>query len=214
MDFKKILLPLMVLMLMAPTFGIITVTVVAPTAGQDFLPNQGEDTMDINFTVVDAIALNSVHTATIQFWNVDANIIVAQDVNLDNSNCSFTTAETWTTPGVSCFFRYTFPISGRPVETGTHVLDINVTGYEQGNLHEADDNVMTVFTVDNRYISTAVETMLNLAPLMLIAAVVVAGALTLAGVITARVALMAAVGAAVAVVATIVLALVMEVLTP
>ncbi len=168
MGLKKILIPLMVLFLASQAFAAVTTTINTPTAGQTFFPaTQNQRFMDINFTVVDSVATNPIHTVIIQFDSGDGNISIASDLNIDNSNCVFHVSEVWTTPGADCVIRYTFPRTGTTLSTRTYVLDVNAISSTAAGEATADDDAITTFRIDNRLVSGNVLTILNLSTLIL-----------------------------------------------
>ncbi len=167
MSLKKILIPLLVLFLASQAFAVTTTTINTPTAGQVFFPvTQNERFMDVNITVVDGTATNSIHTATIQFDTADGNVLIANDLNLSTADCVFHVSEVWTTPGVDCVVRHTFPRTGTTLATDTYVLDVNVTSFAAGE-NESEGIAITTFGIDNRLVSGNVLTILNLSTLIL-----------------------------------------------
>lgn len=185
MGLKKLLIPLMVLLIASMAFAITDdVTVVNP-AGQTFFPVlNNERFMDINFTVIDANSTTPIHKATIQFAIGDTNTIIAQDLNLSSSNCTFKTDQVWTTPGASCEIRYTFPRTGTIIPTGSYVLDVNVVNFASGGILEIDYNSgVNTFSMNNRLVSNNVLAILVLSTLILAAIFVISIALFLGNVI-------------------------------
>lgn len=214
---KYLMAILMVVMFAGLANAAITVTIVKPTENQAFFPNL-DDTrfMDINFTVVDNNADIPIHTTTIQFAIGDTNRIISNDVNLSSSNCSFKTDQIWTTPGASCLIKYTFPTTiGGTIPTGSYVLDVNVVAKATGSgLEIAHNSGVTTFSIDNRFVNTAVEALLNILPIILIASMLVGIVLLGFGAIDGRTMLIIAVGAVVSIIAVMVLSGIMGVLTP
>ncbi len=167
MGLKKLLIPWMVLLIASQAFGAITTTVNQPN-GQTFFPvTQNQRFMDVNFTVVDSNAGASIHTVIIQFDRGDVNVFVANDANLDSSNCVFATAQTWTTPGADCVIRYTFPRTGTTIPTGTYALDVNAIGKTPDGLFINNDVGVNTFSIDNRLVSSNVLAILALSTLIL-----------------------------------------------
>ncbi len=186
MNLKKLLIPLLVLLIASQAFATVTVTVNQPN-GQTFFPvTQNQRFMDINFTVVDDNAVAPIHTVIIQFnpRNGDANVAVATDVNLSSSNCVFATSNVWTTPGADCVIRYTFPRTGTIIGTNpTYVLDVNVASVNSANTAMADGTGVNTFGINNRLVSTNVLAILTLSTIILAAIFIISIALFLGNVI-------------------------------
>ncbi len=218
MDAKKVLvIALMVTLFAGFANAITSITVAVPAANELFLPNLGERFIDFNFRIVDSNSLNSIHRITVDFnVGTDTNYAIFTDLNLSSTNCDFSVAEVWTTPGVNCKIRFVFPSGVRQITTGTHVLDFNVHSYTQldGPLGIEDGNAVVTFRVDNRFVDTSVEALLNIMPLVLIAAMLVGIVLLGLGAIGGKTMIIIVVGAIVSIIAVIVLSGILGVLTP
>ena len=183
MGLKKLLIPLMVLLIVSQAFATVTTTVNQPN-GQTFFPvTQNQRFMDINMTVVDNNAANPIHTVIIQFDRGDVNVVISQDRNLDSAECVFATSNVWTTPGADCIVRYTFPRTGTIIPTGTYVLDVNVTAIDTLGETTNDGTGVNTFSINNRLVSESVLTILTLSTLILAAIFVISIALFLGNVI-------------------------------
>ena len=214
MGLKKLLIPLMVLLIVSQAFAAVTVTVNNPN-GQTFFPvTQNQRFMDINFTVVDNNAASSIHTAIIQFDRGDVNIVIAQDTNLDSSNCTFGVAQVWTSTGASCKIRYTFPRTGTIIPTGTYVLDVNVASITPQGHNLADGTGINTFGIDNRLVSASVLAILTLSTLILAAIFVISIALFLGNVIDGNMMVLIAVAGIGAVLGIILVSEFLLMLTP
>jgi len=217
MDVKKFFVPALILVMLAGfANATVTATINTPTSGQMFYPNIGDPYMDINIQVIDDNALNSIHTVTADYNLVqhgfDVNRTMATDLNLSSANCVFATINDWSTPGATCKFRFTFPNPRPP--TGNYSLDVNVVGslvYANGHQY---DHATTPFSIDNRFVSAATEALMNIIPIVLIAAVLVGLVLVGFGAMSGKTLLILAVGAIVAVIATVVYSGVLAILTP
>ena len=182
MDIKKLLIPMLVLLIASQVFAAVTVTVNNPN-GQTFYPvTENQRFMDIDFNVVDSNAENSIHTVIIQFAIGDTNTVISQDVNLD-TECTFFVQDVWTTPGTECVIRYTFPRTGTIIPTGTYVLDVNVTARDASSNSVTDTTGFNTFSIDNRLVSAGVLAILTLSTLILAAIFVISIALFLGNVI-------------------------------
>ncbi len=180
MGLKKLLIPLLVLLIASQAIATVTTTVNQPN-GQTFFPvTQNQRFMDINFTVVDSVGANSIHTTVIQFDRGDVNVVISQDVNLDTSNCNFVTDDDWSTPGADCVIRYTFPRTGTIIPTGTYALDVNAITVAGDNNNATGINT---FSIDNRLVSASVLAILALSTLILAAIFIISIALFLGNVI-------------------------------
>ena len=223
METKKILVMALLLTLFAglANAAVTIPSVTVPAANEIFYPNMGDRIVVLDFNVIDTNTLNSIHTVTIDF-NItgDTNKSIAADANLSSDNCTFTTSNVWTTPGANCHIRYTFPSGSLEVPTGTFVMDFNAVGYThydgavEGGGYEGDANALVVFSVDNRFVNSSVEALLNIIPIVLIAAVLVGIVLMGFGVISGKTVLILAIGAVVSIIAVIVLSGILDVLTP
>ena len=170
MGFKKLLIPLLVLLIASQAFATVTVTVNQPN-GQTFFPvTENQRFMDINITVVDSNLLNSIHTGTFQFAVGDSNTTIAEDLNLGTSNCVFAVDVNWGPPGADCVVRYTFPRTGTMIPTATYALDVNVHALTPNGLTEtAFGSGVNTFGIDNRLVSASVLAILTLSTLILAA---------------------------------------------
>ncbi len=171
--FKKLLIPLLVLLIASQAFASdVTVTVNQPN-GQTFFPvTQNQRFMDINLTIVDSNSENPIHTVTIQFDRGDSNVFVSTDQNLDSDECNFHVSNIWTTPGADCIIRYTFPRTGTIIPTGSYVLDVNVVSVDSVGDNNAEGLGINTFGMDNRLVSGNVLTILTLSTLILAAILV------------------------------------------
>lgn len=219
---KKIIILAMVLIAMVGTASAtVTLTLNAPTAGQVFRPNlDGTKYMDLNITYLDDIEENSIHELGIQFETADGNVWITTDsnteklgtdLNMSSSNCTFATADVWTTPGADCIIRYTFPTNPQ-LPTRGYVLDINGSSYVN-DLNDTGAAIGT-FSINNRWINSSTEALLNIIPVVLIAAVLVGVILMGFGTIGGKTLLVIIVGAIVSIIAVIVYTGLMDVLTP
>ena len=73
MGLKKLLIPLMVLLIASGALAVVTTTINFPDGDVFFPVTQNQRFMDINFTVTDNNSAASVHTVTIQFGSNDTN---------------------------------------------------------------------------------------------------------------------------------------------
>jgi len=212
---KKILLPLIVLLFVASVSAAPVITIYEPD-GNTYYPNQGDDFVDVRFRIINTGDLNAnpVYNATIQFENGDSNYFVANDTNLSEALCTYAAPLKWEGTGAVCTIRYIFPVSGSTVTTGAKVLDFNINAVGAGDDVNGNGRVNTTFTVDNRYISAAVEAMLSVITVILVAAAVVGVVLAFAGKIEPRTAMALGVAAAVAVIAVVVVSFMIATLTP
>ncbi|KKL62704.1 hypothetical protein LCGC14_2182570, partial [marine sediment metagenome] len=166
--------PLLVLLVASQAFATtVTVTVNQPS-GQTFFPvTENQRFMDINITVVDTNMLSSIHTGTFQFAIGDSNTIIAEDLNLDTSNCTFAVDVNWGSPGADCVVRYTFPRTGTMIPTATYALDVNVFALSPNGGIEADfGSGVSTFSIDNRLVSASVLAILTLSTLILAAVLI------------------------------------------
>lgn len=212
---KKILLPLMVLLFVASVSAVPVITLYEPD-GNTYYPNQGDDFIDVKFRIINTgdLSANPKYNATIQFDNGDTNYYVANDVNLSEALCTYATPLKWEGTGAVCTIRYTFPVAGSVVTTGTKALDFNVNAVGAADDVNGNGRKNTTFTVDNRYISAAVEAMLSVITVVLVAAALVGVVLAFAGRIEPTTAMAFGVTAAVAVIAVIVVSFMIATLTP
>ena len=223
---KKFLILAMVLIAMVGTASAApALTVNIPTDGQMFRPNlDGTVYVDLNITFVDAAdvdQLNSVHELGIQFATADGNVWITTDsnsakqgtdLNMSSSNCTFATSNVWTT-GADCIIRYTFPTNPQ-LGSGTYVLDINGSSYNVSGDINGTTTTIRVFNIDNRWINASTEALLNVVPIVLIAAVLVGVVLMGFGMIGGRTLLVIVVGAIVSIIAVVVYSGIMGALTP
>ena len=174
MNFKKLLIPLLLLLVASQAFATVVTTVNQPN-GQTFFPiTENQRSMDINITVTDDNSAATIHTATIQFAIGDTNTIIVEDLNLDSTEvsgeCVFATSNDWSSPGADCVIRYTFPRTGTIIPTGTYALDVNVFSLTPNGLTEtAFDSGVNTFSIDNRLVSASVLAILTLSTLILAA---------------------------------------------
>ena len=216
MDYKKFAIAALLLMVMASANAAITLTAVEPT-GNIYTPNMGTDYIDVRFTVVDDNGSVPIHKATIQFAKADGNVLIANDTNLSTSNCAFTTANLWTTPGATCTIRYILPTGNNQLPTRGYVIDYNVTGYTAAatvSWHFVEATTINTFSIDNRYVSNSVEGLLNILPIVLIAALVVSIVLAMAGILEPKTVIYIAIGGVISIIAVIIMAAILGVLTP
>lgn len=221
MDYKKILIPVLLLMVMASASAALTNTMNEPS-GNTYTPNMGTDYIDITFTVIDSVNTIPIHTAIIQYATADGNVVITDtnamvlaDTNLSSTNCTFTTANLWTTPGAKCTVRYYLPTGNNQLPSQMYVMDVNVVGFGIGAAQTTGDaTAIGVFYIDNRYVSNAVEGLLNILPIVLIAALIISIVLAMAGILEPKTVLIIAVGAVIAVIAVYVMAAIVGVLTP
>lgn len=218
---KKFLIMAMVLIAMIGTANAaITLTVNEPTANELFLPNMDSlEYIDVNITVVDSVATNSVHEISLQYYIGDANVFVISDsnsakggtdANLYDDQCKFFVSNVWTTPGADCIFR----IPTKNITSGNYILDANVTTYGQAGEFSASTTSVRTFRVDNRWINASTEALIIVIPVVLIAALLVGIVLLGMGAIGGKTLLIIVVGAVVSIIAVVVLSGIMDVLTP
>lgn len=175
MDLKKLLLPIMLIVMLVSASAAITVTINKPTSGQVFFPKlENQRTMDVNITVVDNNADVSVHIATIQYKYGDTNTFIWQDQNIGSDECSFAVANVWTGLGATCQVTYTFPRRASELSTNTYVLDVNVSGVDEtsGAPTVSGEKVGT-FGINNRLVDTGTEAIIGLAMLALAAVIII-----------------------------------------
>lgn len=222
---KKFLILAMVLIAMVGTANAaITVTINSPTAGQGYQPNfEGLEYIDINVHVVDSTAGNAEHGLAMTYAVGDTNTWITSDTNAERpgndanisiTRCNFSGADEDWTAGADCIWRYTLPLGNDQIPTGNYVLDVNVTAYDQGGKNEATGLAVQKFSIDNRWVNTAVEALLVIIPVVLIAALVVGIVLVGFGVVSGQTILILAVGAIISIIAVVVLSGIMGVLTP
>jgi len=192
MDYKILLLPLILLMAMAAASATVTVTINSPATGTTFQPNLTWDDrcIDINFTVVDDNANGSpMHTLNLfyDYNQNDANTYMAADVNLDSGECKFGSQGdyVWSTPGADCVVNYCWSTHSPPSGAG-YLLDANVSSDDSAGAYNDGAEGLISFNLYNRYISTAVEALVNTAPIVLAGAIIVTIVLSLLGVVSPR----------------------------
>jgi len=93
-------------------------------------------------------------------------------------------------------------------------LDFNVNAVGAAGDVNGNGRKNTTFTVDNRYISAAVEAMLSVVTVLLMAAAVIGVVLAFAGRIEPRTAMALGIAAAVGVIAVVVVSFMIATLTP
>ncbi len=217
MNVKKLLIPLLLLLIASQAFAAVTVVVNQPN-GQTFFPvTQNQRFMDINFTVVDNNADVSTHTTTIQFNpnTGDANIAVATDLNLSSSNCVFAVSNDWSDPGADCVVRYTFPRTGTILPTASFILDVNAVARTPADgFAIADGQGVNTFGIDNRLVSTNVLAILALSTIILAAIFVISIALFLGNVIDGQMMVFIAIAGIGAVLGIILVSEFLTLLTP
>lgn len=172
MNLKKLLIPLMVLLiasqaLAAPTT--ITTTMTSPDGHVYFPVINNEKEMDVTMTIIDSNAENSIHTVTIQYdpENGDGNTFVASDVNLSSSNCTFGVLDIWSGAGASCTIKHTFPRTGKVLTTQTYILDVNVFGKGSAEVIAAGGAAVDTFGIDNQRVNASILAILTLSTLIL-----------------------------------------------
>lgn len=225
MDAKKLLISaLIVMMFSGLANAAVDITVNDPATGRLIRPNfDGIKYIDFNVTYIDDDELNAIHELGIRYTVADTNVYMTSDsnsekpgsdINLSTDNCSFVTANVWTTPGADCIIRYTLPTSPQ-IPTGTYVIDFNGTSYSAAaGMFEANDLAAITLSFDNRFIDSAVEALLNLLPVILIAGVVIGIILVGFGAISPKTLLMITVAAVVTIIIVVVLSGIMGILTP
>jgi len=215
MDFKKAIVAMALFLFIAGASAAVTTTTVFPADGETIFPNQGVNDIDFTFTVVDTVATNGQHTATIKFWptgSTDANTIVVADVNLGANIC---TDGNFSDIADTCIYKYVLPTGTNAIGTNTYTLDVNVAAFAStGGATTANDNDITSMIIDNRFVSAAVEALMNILPVILIAALLVGIVLLFGGNLSAQSLLVIVVGAIVSIIAVLVFAVINGVLTP
>lgn len=207
MDYRKLLVALFLLLAIAPAFAAITVTVNKPTSGQIFYPNlvESDKCIDINYTVADNNASQSIHRANISYsYYKDGNTFISTDVNLNGGEeCALTGGTSWS--NATCHVYYCWQ-THKP-ETGNYVLDVNIHGYDPGNTFETiNARGMQTFSIDNRYISPGVEGLVTTIPVVIVAAILITIAFALLGVVSPKTVLYLLPALVVALIAIIVIA--------
>jgi hypothetical protein len=191
---RKALFPLFLLLFAGMAFAASTpyqkfdVNVISPTTGAVFYPNlyESHKCVDINFQVFDDNAGSSIHYVNVYYdLNIngtDGNVFMATDLNLSPANCSFHggTSVNFAT-GADCHFKYCF--SSNQQRNGTFALDVNAANKTNG-VRDLNAQQVLSFTIDNRYISSSTEAIVNVVPIVLVAAILIACALGLTGVIS------------------------------
>lgn len=190
MDYKKLLLPALFLVLvMATANAAITVTVTTPTANKNYQPNMNDadDCMDLNFMVADNNTNQPVHKANIYYDHPDGNVYILTDANLSGNSggyCKLGAAGSWAT--ATCALRYCWPSD---LTSGNYTIDVNVTGYHTGGtVSFANDEGFQNITIDNRYVTTSVEGLVNIIPIVLVGVILIVICLTLLGYIDPKIA--------------------------
>lgn len=169
MGIKKLLIPLMVLLIASQAFATVTTTMTQP-AGRVFYPIiNNERSMNVVMTIVDDNAANAIHTVTIQYDpdNGDANTLIATDLNLSSSNCTFSVANVWTGVGASCTVNHIFPRTEKTLATQTYILDANTTGRSSTGLLTASGTGIDTFGINNQRVSANILAILGLSTLIL-----------------------------------------------
>lgn len=226
METKKVLITALILVLFAGLANAaITVTVTTPAANQIYYPNviDGDEYVSIVLAITDDTAANPRHSVAIQYDPTDGNRWITpdentlttweNDLNLSSSNCTFTgVTDVWTT-GATCTINYLIPTTTQ-IPTGTYIMDVNVVAWTNGGAVNGEIGSVRVFGLDNRYISASVEALLNILPVVLIAAMLIGVVLLGFGAISSRTLLVIVVGAVVSIIAVVVLSGILGVLTP
>jgi len=216
MDLRKAIVAMALFLFIAGASAAVTTTTVFPADGETIYPNQGGvDDIDFTFTVADTVATNGQHTATIKFWptgSTDANTTVVADVNLGADIC---TDGTFSAVATTCIYKYTLPTGANAIGTNTYTLDVNVAAFAStGGATTANDNDITSMTIDNRFVDTSVEALMNIVPVLLAAIILVGIVLAYLGKLTPEVALMLAISAVIGIIAILVFSVVNGILTP
>lgn len=218
MNYKIAMVPILILLLLGSAFAAVTVTINSPTSGELFTPNlvSSDQVVVFDFNVVDSNIGGSVHIATLMYDFGDGNTFVFQDRNLSTSNCSFLADDIWSTNGgAHCKFTYRWRTHS-PVTANNYAFDLNVSSgnVTTGNEVTVIGQDLITLSIDNRFIDSSTETMLNVISIVLMAAVLVVAALALVGKITGTTVLVTAVMAMTAVIVIVVLTIVIDTLTP
>lgn len=182
MDARKLLVAFLLVAMLASANAALSVTVNEPAA-RTYTPNltDADKCFDVNVTIVDANAADTTFIANIYYNYGDNNTFIASDLNLDSGECSFATANVWTTPGADCVVRYCWSTHSPP--SGTYVFDFNVH-VPVSDVNNYHGQGIQVVGLDNRYVSTAIGSLLQAIPIVLVAAILIVVVLGLTGVLS------------------------------
>ena len=195
-NFSKVLAPFFLLMVMASVTaageGVVTVTVNEPATGTGYAPNlfEADKCFDWDFNVLDTNSGAAVHTVSIQYSYGDNNTFVIRDSNLGINYCTWggsSTPASWATlGGARCVIPNYCWATHDPV-TGPYSALVDVNSYGLSILdQDADGNTHIKFSLDNRYISSSVEALVNVVPLVLVAAMIILVTMGLMGWVSPR----------------------------
>lgn len=130
--------------------------------------------IDFNITVDDSNAAAAIHRLTLDFnVGIDKNRTFVRDFNLSSINCDFTTAaNNWANPGAECKINYCFA-SGEKIANGTYAIDVNAWNIMRPGNRDYNARDVLTLTIDNRYIDSATQSMVNIIPIVLAAMIVI-----------------------------------------
>lgn len=162
------------------------VNVVSPASGLTYYPNlKTEDKcIDFNIQVFDTNAAAPIHRLNIDFNTLkagDSNRFMFTDLNLSSANCSFHGVTNNWGPGADCHVKYCF--NGVKIPNGTYALDVNVAGYSSAGSRDTNARQVLTFTVDNRFIDSTTQAMLNLLPIAMALVVILFVVLGMMGIV-------------------------------
>lgn len=215
MNFKRLFLPLIFLvMAMASVNATLTVSTGVPASGQTFYPNlvQSDKCVDINFLVTDDNAQAPIKTVTIFYNYKDGNTYVVTDLNLSVNTGGYCVGDVDWSAGAACKVNYCWA-DDKPANGG-RVLDINVSAGHDANVATGSTKIsryastesLTNFTIDNRYISTSVQGLVNTIPLVLVGIILAVIAAALLGYVGPKIAMVLLPGLIITLIALVVIA--------
>lgn len=147
----------------------------SPNTTKTVYPNlYGSDQcIDFNVVVTDSNGLVAIHRLTLDFnVGTDRNQTFVSDYNLSSTNCTFVTENDWDAPNAQCKVNYCFA-TGTKIPNGTYTIDVNVWNVTLQGVKDYNAQAFLTLTVNNRYIDSATESMLNILPIVLAAVLMV-----------------------------------------
>lgn len=156
------------------------VNVITPATGSTFYPNLVGKCIDFNFQVFDSNAGAPGHYANIYLDYGDANTSLATDVNLDSTNCSFHgVSNVWTT-GADCHIKWCVSTK---IPNNTYAVDVNIANKWPGGQRDLNAMQVLTLTVNNRFIDTSTQAILNLLPIAMALVVILFVVLGMMGIV-------------------------------
>lgn len=151
-----------------------------------YYPNlsDADKCVDLNITVWDTNAANTIHRWTLVYTFRDANVAILNDENIGTGECSFVTDDNWSA-GADCVQTYCWS-SNNQLTSGTYPLFFEVDGGNSGVLGSEVGGATQNVTLDFRFVSTAISALLQAIPIVLVAAIIIVAVLGLTGVVSPR----------------------------